>query len=90
MERTRVIRRRSIRRFASYSVVVALISTAFLTLSTNALGGTQLTRPNIILILSDDQSYESIDKMPYLRSRIPPQAGWYRFDNPFAEPNHAG
>ena len=59
MERTRVIRRRSIRRFASYSVVVALISTAFLTLSTNALGGTQLTRPNIILILSDYQSYES-------------------------------
>src|SRR4051794_7816564 len=77
------VRRHSIGRLASYSAVVALASAALLTVPTNALGGTQLTRPNIILILSDDQSYESIDKMPYLRSRIAPQGGWYRFDNAF-------
>jgi N-acetylglucosamine-6-sulfatase len=28
-----------------------------------------LTRPNIVLILTDDQSYESVAKMPYLSSR---------------------
>src|SRR3954453_20278798 len=77
------VRRRPIGRLASYSAVVALASAVLLTVPTNALGCTQLTRPNIILILSDDQSYESIDKMPYLRSRIPPQGGLYRFDNAF-------
>jgi N-acetylglucosamine-6-sulfatase len=36
---------------------------------------------NVVLIVSDDQSYESVAKMPYLGTRIPPKGGWYRFDN---------
>jgi N-acetylglucosamine-6-sulfatase len=36
-------------------------------------------RPNVIVILSDDQSYTSVAKMPYLSSR----AGWYRFTNAY-------
>jgi arylsulfatase A-like enzyme len=39
------------------------------------------TKPNIIVILTDDQDYsaETISKMPYLASRT----GWYRFDSAF-------
>jgi N-acetylglucosamine-6-sulfatase len=39
------------------------------------------TRPNVIVILTDDQDYsaETIAKMPYLSTR----AGWYRFDRAF-------
>jgi N-acetylglucosamine-6-sulfatase len=44
-----------------------------------------LQRPNIILIFSDDQSYESVEKMPFLRKRMPPQGGWYRFDRAFIQ-----
>jgi len=62
---------------------LALVATASLRLPAAALSGGQLTRPNIILILSDDQTLESIHKMPFLRRRIPPQGGWYRFDNAF-------
>jgi N-acetylglucosamine-6-sulfatase len=40
-------------------------------------------RPNIILVLSDDQSMESVAKMPYLNSRVTPQGGWYRFNEAF-------
>ena len=43
----------------------------------------QASRPNIILILSDDQTFESVAKMPYLKSRIPPQGGWYEFKNAY-------
>ena len=48
-------------------------------------GGRQATldHPDIILILSDDQSYESVQKMPFLRSVTAPQGRWYRFDNAF-------
>jgi len=45
-----------------------------------------LVRPNIILILSDDQDYsaQTISKMPYLYSRTPQGGGgWYRFNNAF-------
>ena len=41
------------------------------------------THPNIILILSDDQSFDSLQKMPYVRSITPPQGTWYRFDDAF-------
>lgn len=34
---------------------------------------------NIVLILSDDQAYESVARMPYLASRT----GWYRFPNAY-------
>jgi N-acetylglucosamine-6-sulfatase len=36
-------------------------------------------RPNIVLILTDDQSYESVAVMPYV-SRL---AGWYTFTNAY-------
>jgi N-acetylglucosamine-6-sulfatase len=45
-----------------------------------------LIRPNIILIVTDDQDHsrQTISKMPYLRSRDPAYGGgWYRFDNAF-------
>src|SRR3954465_7177386 len=45
--------------------------------------GSLLDRPDIILILSDDQTMESVQKMPYLRSQVPPQGGWYSFDHAF-------
>src|SRR3954469_7670956 len=37
------------------------------------------TRLNIILLLSDDQSYSSVPKMPFTSSRT----GWYRFTNAY-------
>jgi N-acetylglucosamine-6-sulfatase len=83
LQRGRVVHRRTGCRCAFSAMLLALTSTAFLALPTHALGGTELNRPNIILILSDDQSYESIDKMPFLRNRSPPQGGWYRFDDAF-------
>jgi N-acetylglucosamine-6-sulfatase len=49
-------------------------------------GAQSLSRPNVILILTDDQDYssETISKMPYLYSRTPQGGGgWYRFDNAF-------
>jgi arylsulfatase A-like enzyme len=64
------------------AVLVALVALGSLTWPTVGVGA-QLNRPNIILILSDDQTLESVQKMPYLRSRIAPQGGWYRFDNAF-------
>jgi N-acetylglucosamine-6-sulfatase len=39
-----------------------------------------LTRPNIILFLTDDQTIESLARMPYLNSRT----DWVRFDNAWA------
>jgi N-acetylglucosamine-6-sulfatase len=42
-----------------------------------------LERPNIVLIMSDDQSYESIHKMPFLKSRMKRRRGWWRFENAF-------
>jgi VCBS repeat-containing protein len=41
--------------------------------------GSGIDRPNIVLIVTDDQSFESVAKMPYLSSR----SGWYRFDSAF-------
>jgi N-acetylglucosamine-6-sulfatase len=71
-------------RLAAYSaVLVALVAVGWLMWPTAVVGSAQLNRPNIILILSDDQSFESVQKMPYLRSRIAPQGGWDRFDNAF-------
>src|SRR5687767_7337428 len=35
--------------------------------------------PNVIVILSDDQSDSSVAKMPYMSTR----AGWYRFTNAY-------
>lgn len=50
-----------------------------------------LDRPNLILILTDDQTYESIEKMPYVNGRD----DWIRFDqavlnNPLCCPARAG
>jgi N-acetylglucosamine-6-sulfatase len=40
--------------------------------------------PNIVLILSDDQSYGTVEKMPYLRSRTPAGGGgWTEFRNAY-------
>jgi N-acetylglucosamine-6-sulfatase len=40
--------------------------------------------PNVILIVSDDQSFDSVDKMPYLRNQDPANGGgWLRFDRAF-------
>jgi arylsulfatase A-like enzyme len=49
-------------------------------------GASALERPNIILVLTDDQdaSAQTISKMPYLSRRDPANGGgWYRFDNAF-------
>ena len=71
-------------RFVSSSAMaVALIGAVALVSPSQAPGETPIQRPNIVLILSDDQSYESIYKMPYLRSQIPPQGGWDRFDDAY-------
>jgi N-acetylglucosamine-6-sulfatase len=46
-------------------------------------GAAMSAHPNIILILSDDQSFDSVQKMPYVRSVSPPQGTWYRFNKAF-------
>lgn len=38
-----------------------------------------LTKPNIVLILTDDQTFESLSKMPYTNGR----SDWIRFGNAF-------
>jgi N-acetylglucosamine-6-sulfatase len=70
-------------RIAFTTVALALMATAPLISPTGALAQAPITQPNIVLILSDDQSYESIYKMPYLRDQIPPKGGWDRFDDAF-------
>jgi N-acetylglucosamine-6-sulfatase len=65
------------------AVLVLLAMAAVASASASA---APLVRPNIILILSDDQDYsaETIAKMPYLYSHTPQAGGgWYRFDNAF-------
>jgi arylsulfatase A-like enzyme len=39
------------------------------------------TKPNIILILTDDQTFDSVSKMPYLSSR----SDWIKFTNAYLE-----
>jgi N-acetylglucosamine-6-sulfatase len=71
---------------AMLGVAVALASpAATIPTGLNGARGTasMSTHPNIILILSDDQSFDSVQKMPYVRSISPPQGTWYRFDNAF-------
>lgn len=74
--------KRPIARITSWGIALLLLVVVAVTLPGRAVSG-HLTRPNIILIVSDDQSYESIYKMPFLRSRIPPRGGWYRFDRAY-------
>jgi N-acetylglucosamine-6-sulfatase len=79
----RVERRRICGLLSSAAMLAALVATMPLLSPSHALGDAPISQPNIILILSDDQSYESIYKMPYLRSRIPPEGGWDRFDDAY-------
>jgi arylsulfatase A-like enzyme len=71
---------------AARTAALALTGAALLLLAVPSASPAALVRPNIILIMTDDQDYsrETISKMPYLHSRTPQAGGgWYRFDNAF-------
>jgi N-acetylglucosamine-6-sulfatase len=63
---------------------LALIASVALLAPSIATPAHDVAQPNVILIVSDDQSFDSVDKMPYLRSRDPANGGgWFRFDRAF-------
>jgi arylsulfatase A-like enzyme len=71
---------------AARIAAIALAGAAVLLLALPSASPEALVRPNIILVMTDDQDHsrETISKMPYLRSRDPANGGgWYRFDNAF-------
>jgi N-acetylglucosamine-6-sulfatase len=79
-------RRERSRPLAPAAALLAALVSLGLLLPPSAETQQQLTRPNVILILTDDQdqSAETISKMPYLRSRDPASGGgWFRFDAAF-------
>jgi N-acetylglucosamine-6-sulfatase len=72
---------KSVARIGLWAAMLALVVAAASALPVVA--ARQPAQPNIILILSDDQTFETVAKMPYLKSRIPPQGGWYEFENAY-------
>jgi len=64
------------RKTVGLAFLVALVAVA---VTPHGAATSRQAQPNIVLIITDDQSYGSVEKMPYLRSR----SGWYRFDNAF-------
>ncbi|MEX2557305.1 MAG: sulfatase [Actinomycetota bacterium] len=72
------------RRVAALSVL-GLLAGAVMFFATGSLSGpataTPPTAPNIVLILSDDQSLDALAAMPFLTSK--PGGGWIEFTNAF-------
>ncbi|MGI9557864.1 MAG: sulfatase family protein, partial [Solirubrobacterales bacterium] len=60
-------------------VSLALTAGAFAALGTAAAAAERLERPNVIVVLTDDQPYESLARMPHVNGR----SDWIRFENAF-------
>lgn len=69
-------RHRALRRGAASLALLALVGTTAAAAAPDA--AARLVRPNVVLVLTDDQTMESVARMPYVSA---PSQPWVRFEN---------
>ena len=67
------------RAWAAAAVLAVVFAATGFAFPASADAGKRLERPNIVVVLTDDQPYESLAHMPYVSRR----SDWIRFDNAF-------